>query len=96
MKITGYRTLRTACRWATVPNRISAEVQLGMPVGFRLDQPIADDGIVLVAKPGGGTAVDQTVVAAAGAGGDWEEPAGRYVRPVRTGLRLVDAGQWGE
>ena len=82
---------------AAVPNHLSAEVQdLGVPVGLRLDQQIADGGIVLGDQPGGGITVDETLIAAARQAGDWEEPAGPHVRPVRAGLRLVDTGQWGE
>ncbi|WP_147915592.1 mandelate racemase/muconate lactonizing enzyme family protein [Ruania zhangjianzhongii] len=82
---------------AAVPNHLSAEVQdLGVPVGLALDQQIVDGGIVLGDRPGGGIEVDQHLIAAAREAGDWEEPAGPHVRPIRAGLRLVDNGTWGE
>lgn len=82
---------------AAAANHLSAEVQdLGVPIGLSVDQEIADGGIILGERPGAGIEVDEEAIAGAHQSGDWEEPAGPHVRPIRAGLRLVDNGTWGE
>lgn len=82
---------------ATAPNHLSAEVQdFGQPFGLTLDQEFTDGGIVLGDTPGGGITIDEQLIAQAHESGDWQEPAGPHVRPLRAGLRLVDNGTWAE
>lgn len=72
-----------------VPNHLGAEVQgLALPTGLRIDQEIADGGIVLGDEPGHGVTVDEEEIRRAREGASWLVPAGPHVRPERAGLRL--------
>lgn len=75
-----------------VPNHLTAEVQgLAAPFGVRIDQNIADGGIVLGDDPGHGVSIDEDAIRRARASASWLVPAGPHVRPERAGLRLVSA-----
>ncbi|MFC8804701.1 hypothetical protein ACFU5D_12470 [Streptomyces anthocyanicus] len=66
------------------------EVQdLAFPVGLRVDQEIADGGIVLGDAPGLGIEVDEERIVARAASGGWSLPSGPHVRPADAGLRLA-------
>src|SRR4051812_28725489 len=81
---------------AAVPNHLSSEIQdLGSPFGLRLDQEIADGGLVLGDEPGIGIFIDEAAIAEAGAGARpmWSTQDGPHVRPHRAGLRLVAEDQ---
>lgn len=85
----GYNGNPVAHGAASVPNHLSTEVQdLGFPVGLKVDQEIVDGGILLGSSPGIGFAIQEEVIAAERDAGNWSEPAGPHVRPVRAGLRL--------
>ncbi|MFG3155191.1 mandelate racemase/muconate lactonizing enzyme family protein [Streptomyces sp. NPDC048219] len=86
----GYNANPVAHAAAAVPNHLVTEVQdLHFPVGLRVDQEIADGGIVLGDAPGLGIEVDEEAIAAQTASGGWSVPAGPHVRPDDAGLRLV-------
>jgi L-alanine-DL-glutamate epimerase-like enolase superfamily enzyme len=77
----------------SVPNHIVSELQnLAPPVGLTLDLRIEDGGYVLGDSPGLGIRVDETAIAAVGAGA-WLSSAemshGPHVRPAHAGRRLV-------
>jgi L-alanine-DL-glutamate epimerase-like enolase superfamily enzyme len=75
---------------AVVPNMLSIEVQtFDLPAGLRVDQEIADGGIVLGDAPGLGVEVDEAAIRANPLKGDWNDPEGPHVRPGRAGLRLA-------
>lgn len=75
---------------AAVPNHLSAEVQdVGTPFGIRIDQEIADGGIVLGDSPGNGVSVDEDAIAKDQRAVTWALPTGPHVRPPRAGLQLV-------
>jgi L-alanine-DL-glutamate epimerase-like enolase superfamily enzyme len=76
----------------SVPNHIATELQdLTPPVGLALDLRIEDGGYVLGDSPGLGVRVDETAIAAIGAG-PWLSSAelshGPHVRPEHAGRRL--------
>jgi L-alanine-DL-glutamate epimerase-like enolase superfamily enzyme len=86
----GYNANPVAHAAAAVPNHLVSEVQdLSFPVGLRVDQEIADGGIVLGDTPGLGIEVDEETIAAQTASDGWSVPAGPHVRPDDAGLRLV-------
>ncbi|GAA3349360.1 mandelate racemase/muconate lactonizing enzyme family protein [Amorphoplanes nipponensis] len=75
---------------AAVPNHLSFEVQhLEQPIGLRIDQEIADGGIVLGEEPGLGIRVDEDQINAVRAANPVAGTTGPHVRPRRAGLRLV-------
>jgi L-alanine-DL-glutamate epimerase-like enolase superfamily enzyme len=77
---------------AAVPNHLVTEVQdLAFPVGLRVDQEIADGGIVLGDAPGLGIEVDEALIAAQRESGAWADAAGPHVRPRDAGLRMAPA-----
>ncbi|WP_240499924.1 enolase C-terminal domain-like protein [Sphingomonas montana] len=79
---------------AAAPNMIGIEIQdLNWPTGLRIDQEIADGGIVLGDRPGLGIVVDEPQIARDRAAGSWGTSGGPHRRPSEAGLRLVpDAG----
>lgn len=86
----GYNANPLAHAAAAVPNHLVTEIQdLSAPVGLRVDQEIADGGIVLGDTPGLGIEVDEEKIAAHAASGQWSVATGPHVRPVDAGLRLV-------
>ena len=73
-----------------MPNHLTTEVQdLGQPIGVRIDQDIADGGIVLGNAPGSGITIDEAMIEQLPAGQGWATPAGPHVRPERAGLRMI-------
>ncbi len=75
---------------AVVPNMLSIELQtFDPPTGLRVDQEIADGGLVLGDSPGLGIEVDEAAILANPLKGDWNDPEGPHVRPGRAGLRLA-------
>lgn len=75
---------------STMPNHLTTEVQdLGQPIGVRIDQDIADGGIVLGNAPGSGITIDEAMIEQLPAGQGWATPAGPHVRPERAGLRMI-------
>jgi L-alanine-DL-glutamate epimerase-like enolase superfamily enzyme len=93
----GY-TAAVAPAAAALPNLLTAEVQdFGHPAGVRVDQEIADGGLVLGDEPGNGFSVDESALEPLPADAGWADPSGPHVRPSRAGLRMVpeeDAGGW--
>ena len=90
----GYNANPVAHAAAAVPNHLVTEVQdLSAPVGLRVDQEIADGGIVLGDTPGLGIEVDEETIAAGTASGQWSIAAGPHVRPDDAGLRLAPQGR---
>ncbi|MFF0399769.1 mandelate racemase/muconate lactonizing enzyme family protein [Streptomyces sp. NPDC005248] len=90
----GYNANPVAHAAAAVPNHLVTEVQdLSAPVGLRVDQEIADGGIVLGDTPGLGIEVDEETIAAHTASGQWSAATGPHVRPVDAGLRLAPRGR---
>ncbi|MFI6693989.1 mandelate racemase/muconate lactonizing enzyme family protein [Streptomyces sp. NPDC050433] len=88
----GYNGNPMAHAAAAVPNHLVTEVQdLNFPVGLRVDQEIADGGIVLGDSPGLGIEVDEKEIAAQSVSGRWSVPGGPHVRPADAGLRLAPA-----
>lgn len=86
----GYNANPLAHAAAAIPNHIATEVQdLTFPTGLRVDQELADGGIVLGDAPGLGIEVDEAAIAAACPTGTWAVEGGPHVRPPRAGLRLV-------
>ncbi|MFE0413961.1 mandelate racemase/muconate lactonizing enzyme family protein [Streptomyces tendae] len=86
----GYDANPVAHAAAAVPNHLATEVQdLSFPVGLRVDQEIADGGIVLGDAPGLGIEVDEKRIVARAASGGWSLPSGPHVRPADAGLRLA-------
>ncbi|MFE7993382.1 enolase C-terminal domain-like protein, partial [Streptomyces shenzhenensis] len=86
----GYNANPVAHAAAAVPNHLVTEVQdLSFPVGLRVDQEIADGGIVLGDAPGLGIEVDEERIVARAASGGWSLPSGPHVRPADAGLRLA-------
>lgn len=86
----GYNANPLAHAAAAVPNHLVTEVQdFGFPEGLRVDQVIADGGIVLGDQPGLGIEVDEAAVAQQHEVGGWAIPAGPHVRPPDAGLRLA-------
>ncbi|MGV9391700.1 mandelate racemase/muconate lactonizing enzyme family protein [Streptomyces olivaceus] len=86
----GYNANPVAHAAAAVPNHLVTEVQdLSFPVGLRVDQEIADGGIVLGDSPGLGIEVDEERIVAQAASGGWSLPSGPHVRPADAGLRLA-------
>ncbi|MBK1783844.1 mandelate racemase/muconate lactonizing enzyme family protein [Prauserella cavernicola] len=86
----GYNANPVAHAAAAVPNHLATEIQdLAWPVGLRVDQEIADGGIVLGDAPGLGIEVDEDRIAAHTASGRWSVVAGPHVRPADAGLRLA-------
>lgn len=75
---------------AVAPNMLSIEVQtFDPPAGLRVDQQIADGGIVLGDAAGLGIEVDEDAILANRLKGDWSDPGGPHVRPRRAGLGLA-------
>lgn len=75
---------------STMPNHLTTEVQdLGQPIGVRIDQEVADGGIVLGNAPGAGITIDEAMIEQLPAGQGWATPAGPHVRPERAGLRMI-------
>jgi L-alanine-DL-glutamate epimerase-like enolase superfamily enzyme len=86
----GYNANPLAHAAAAVPNHLATEVQdLTFPTGLRVDQVLADGGIVLGDAPGLGIEVDELAIAASAKSGTWATEGGPHVRPARAGLRLV-------
>ncbi|KOV60867.1 racemase [Streptomyces sp. AS58] len=90
----GYNANPVAHAAAAMPNHLVTEVQdLSVPVGLRVDQEIADGGIVLGDAPGLGIEVDEARIAANTSAGRWSVTSGPHVRPVDAGLRLTPQAQ---
>lgn len=86
----GYNGNPVAHAAAAVPNLLTVEVQdFGFPMGLKVDQEIADGGIVLGDAPGLGIEVDEALIAVQRQSGQWNVAGGPHVRPARAGLRLV-------
>ena len=78
---------------AAVPNHLTAEVQdLQSPFGVTVHQEYESGGIVLGHQPGAGIDVDEKLIADSHVQGNWREPSGPHVRPVRSGLTLTASG----
>lgn len=86
----GYNCNPVAHAATAVPNLLTVELQdFGSPVGLKVDQEIADGGIVLGDAPGLGIEVDEAVILSTRQSGQWAVAGGPHVRPARAGLRLV-------
>lgn len=86
----GYNCNPVAHAATAVPNLLTVELQdFGSPVGLKVDQEIADGGIVLGDTPGLGIEVDEAVILSTRQSGQWAVAGGPHVRPARAGLRLV-------
>ncbi len=86
----GYNCNPVAHAATAVPNLLTVEVQdFGSPVGLKVDQEIADGGIVLGDTPGLGIEVDEAMILSTRQSGQWAVAGGPHVRPARAGLRLV-------
>jgi L-alanine-DL-glutamate epimerase-like enolase superfamily enzyme len=86
----GYNGNPLAHAAAAVPNHLVTEVQdLSDPVGLRVDQEIADGGIVLGDAPGLGIEVDEAAITGSRESDTWSAAPGPHVRPVDAGLRLA-------
>ena len=71
-----------------IPNHLSTEVATAAtPAGLAIDFEVEDGGIVLGDRPGGGVAIDETVLAGA-AEFVWGGEGGPHVRNSRAGLEL--------
>lgn len=71
-----------------IPNHLSTEVATAAtPAGLTIDFEVEDGGIVLGDRPGGGVAIDETVLAGA-AEFVWGGEGGPHVRNSRAGLEL--------
>lgn len=85
----GYNANPVAHAAAAAPNSLGVEVQdFHFPLGLKVDQQIADGGIVLGDAPGLGIEVDEVAIAANRLSGAWEVVEGPHVRPQRAGLDL--------
>ena len=71
-----------------IPNHLLTEVTTAqMPAGVTVDYEVADGGLVLGDRPGGGIAIDEALHAGA-ADFVWGGERGPHVRDSRTGLEL--------
>lgn len=86
----GYNGNPVAHAAAAAPNLLTVEIQdWKLPFGLKVDQEIADGGIVLGDAPGLGIEVDEAAIAAKRQSGQWNVIGGPHVRPNRAGLTLV-------
>ncbi len=85
----GY-TATVAAASGILPNFLVTEVQdLHQPAGVRVDQEIADGGIVLGDEPGAGFTVDEAALRPPPPEQGWSVGSGPHTRPLRAGLRMV-------
>jgi L-alanine-DL-glutamate epimerase-like enolase superfamily enzyme len=85
----GYNANPVAHAAAAAPNSLGVEVQdFHFPIGLKVDQQIANGGIILGDAPGLGIEVDEAAIAANRLSGAWEVVEGPHVRPQRAGLDL--------
>jgi L-alanine-DL-glutamate epimerase-like enolase superfamily enzyme len=90
----GYNCNPVAHAAAAVPNMLGIEIQdFSHPIGLKVDQDIAEGGIILGDSPGLGIEVDEDAIAADRSFGAWSRPDGPHVRPRWAGLRLAPDGQ---
>lgn len=86
----GYDCNPIAHAAAAAPNMLGVELQdFGFPIGLKVDQEIADGGLILGDRPGLGIEVDEAAINANRLSGTWSSPSGPHVRPRRAGLDLV-------
>ena len=79
---------------AAVPNMIGIEIQdFVAPIGFDVDQQIADGGIILGDRPGLGIMIDEAEIARSATGNGWSVQGGPHRRPRFAGLRLTPEGR---